>query len=208
MFKNLKGKNINKNPEETAEKTPEEKLKEQNIKKRKTYTRIAVMWVIAAVLGFGYHRIAEKAKTAKVVFTRTDEAPKELKDKIYIFYPKDNSVENMEIIIPKVQSKDELLKATITETIKKMEADSFIPEIDLKDVSYYVVDKKIYLDLPEKVFQNVTNAKSELLIIYSFVNSLTNIGGIDRVRILINNTDLEKVKYANLLKDYTYQKNI
>ncbi len=190
------------------EKTQEEKLREQSIKKKKTYIRNAVMWIMVIVLGFVHYRMEERAKNPDVVFTRADEKPKGLKDKIYIFYPHNQAVENMEIEIPKVKTKDELLTATITEVIKKMESENIIPEIDLKDVTYYVVDKKIYLDIPERTFENIKDAKTELLVIYSFVNTLTNINGIESVRFLINNADLEKVKYANLMRDYTYRKNI
>lgn len=190
------------------EKTQEEKLREQSIKKKKTYIRSAVMWIMVIALGFVHYRTEERAKNPDIVFTRADEKPKDLKDKIYIFYPHNQAVENMEIEIPKVKTKDELLTATITEVIKKMESENIIPEIDLKDVTYYVADKKIYLDIPERTFENIKDAKTELLVIYSFVNTLTNINGIESVRFLINNADLEKVKYANLMRDYTYRKNI
>lgn len=190
------------------EKTQEEKLREQSIKKKKTYIRNAVMWIMVIALGFVHYRTEERAKNPDIVFTRADEKPKDLKDKIYIFYPHNQAVENMEIEIPKVKTKDELLTATITEVIKKMESENIIPEIDLKDVTYYVADKKIYLDIPERTFENIKDAKTELLVIYSFVNTLTNINGIESVRFLINNADLEKVKYANLMRDYTYRKNI
>ncbi len=207
MFKNLKEKNI-KSSEKVIEKSSEEKIEKRKITKEKIYIIMGAMWIAAVVLGFINHRIEERAKSPEIVFTRIDEVQKEENDKIYVFYPKDNAIVNEEIVIPKVKSKDEFLRATIFGILNKLQEGNFIPEIDKKDINYYILDKKIYLDLPEKIFDKVTNAKSELLIIYSFVNSLTNAGGIDSVRILINNADLEKVKYANLLKDYTYKKDI
>lgn len=204
MFKNLfKEKNI-----KNVEKSPEEKLKEQNIKKHKICVVMIGMWIVAIIFGFINYKIEERTKIAKTVFVRTGEEEKELNDKIYVFYPKENNIVNEEIVIPKVKSKDELLEATIFETLKRLENGNYVPKIDKKDIVYYILDKKIYIDMPERIFDNVKNPKSELLIIYSFVNSLTNVGGIEKVRILINNADLEKVKYANLLKDYTYKKDI
>lgn len=207
MFNNLKEKNI-KNSEKVFEKSSEEKTEKNKIKKEKIYIIMGAMWIAAVILGLVNQRIEAGKKSPEIVFTRTDEAPKEETDKIYVFYPKNNGITDEEIIIPKVKTKDEFLRATIFETLKKLQEGNFVPEIDKKDIVYYILDKKIYLDLPEKIFDNVTNANSELLIIYSFVNSLTNAGGIDSVRILINNADLEKVKYANLLKDYKYKKDI
>lgn len=206
MFKNLKEKNI-KN-ENIKEKSTEEKTKKSKMTKEKIYMIMGGMWALAVILGFVNYRAEERAENPKIVFERNEEVQKELTDKIYVFYPKDNTIADEEIIVSKIKSQDELLRVTILETLKKLEAGNFIPKVEKKDIIYYVLDKKIYLDIPEKIFDNVTDPKSELLVIYSFVNSLTNAGGIEKVRFLINNADLEKVKYANLMKDYEYKKNI
>ncbi len=203
MLKNLKEKTIK---EDNLENLSENK--EKNSKSTKRYLKLIILWGIVIVLGITNYSVEKRTKTIKTVFTRSDETPKEVNDKIYIFYPQDNKIINMEVIIPKLNSKDELINKTIIEITKKLEENNFIPFIESSEISYYISSDKIYLDLPEKIFNNVTNAKTELLIIYSFVNSLTNIDGIENVRILINNADLEKVKYANLLKDYKYTKNI
>lgn len=203
MLKNLKEKTIK---EDNLENLSENK--EKNSKSTKRYLKLIILWGIVIVLGITNYSVEKRTKTIKTVFTRSDETPKEVNDKIYIFYPQDNKIINMEVIIPKLNSKDELINKTIIEITKKLEENNFIPFIESREISYYISSDKIYLDLPEKIFNNVTNAKTELLIIYSFVNSLTNIDGIENVRILINNADLEKVKYANLLKDYKYTKNI
>lgn len=204
----FKKKDVNKAENKKIEKTPEEIQREKFIKKRKTFRRTAVMWILVIILGIVYYKVDSRSKTTEIVFTRTEETPKDLNDKIYIFYPQNSNIENMEIVIPKVNDQDELLTATITEVIKKMQSDNIVPEIDLKDVSYYLTNNKIYIDLPERIFENVRDARTELLIIYSFVNTLTSINGIESVRFLINNADLEKVKYANLMRDFTYRKTI
>lgn len=203
MLKNLKEKTIK---EDNLENSTENKGK--NSKSLNKYIKLIILWGIVIVLGIANYSVEKRTKTIKTVFTRNDEAPKEVNDKIYIFYPQDEKITNIELIIPKLNSKDELINKTIIEITKKLEEGNFIPLIESREISYYISNDKIYLDLPEKIFNNVTNAKAELLIIYSFVNSLTNIDGIENVRILINNADLEKVKYANLLKDYKYTKNI
>lgn len=203
MLKNLKEKTIK---EDNLENSTENKGK--NSKSLNKYLKLIILWGVVIVLGITNYSVEKRTKTIKTVFTRSDEVPKETNDKIYIFYPQDEKITNMELIIPKLNSKDELINKTIIEITKKLEEGNFIPLIESREISYYISNDKIYLDLPEKIFNNVTDAKGELLIIYSFVNSLTNIDGIENVRILINNADLEKVKYANLLKDYKYTKNI
>lgn len=200
---------IKKN-QETQENINEKLSEEQKakLKKKKTVIRTAVMWGLVIILGFLYHRADMRAKTPEIVFTRTDEVPRDLKDKIYIFYPENGKITNAEIEIPKVRTKNELLTATIREVVKKLESTGNIPAVQMKDVNYYITDKKIYIDLPEKIFENVKDARTELLIIYSFVNTFTNINGIENVRFLINSADFEKVKYANLMRDFSYKKSI
>lgn len=194
--------------EELVEKSAEEKELEIKLKKKKLIIRTAVMWGLVVIFGLLYHRAEVRANNPEIVFTRTDEAPKNLKDKIYIFYPENGKITNTEIEIPKVKTRDELLSATAEQIVNKLETIGAAPKIQMKDVTYYIVDKKIYLDLPEKIFENVKDARTELLILYSFVNSFTNIEGVESVRFLINNADLEKVKYANLMRDYSYKKSI
>lgn len=197
-------KNIENEKFEKTTKDPEEDIK----KNKKRTIKALILWIVVILLGLVNYNIEKKSKTVETVFVRTDEAPKEILDKIYIYYPEGKILKDAEILVPKIKSKDDLLKGTINETVKKLKEKEIIPNIETKDINYYVLDKKIYLDLPEKIFTNVKDAESELLLIYSFVNSLTNINGIESVRILINTADLEKVKYANLLKDYTYKKDI
>lgn len=186
----------------------EEVSEKKTVKKNKKFLIMGIMWALVIVLGVLYYNINKNSSHPKVVFQRTDEVQKELKDKIYIYYPLNNYLENMEVVVPRIESEHNLVKLTVGEVIKKLKSDNIIPVVEPKDVNFYVSDEKIYLDLPEKIFDKVTDAKSELLVIYSFVNSLTNINGIEKVRILINGVDIEKVKYANLMKDYTYTKTI
>ena len=66
------------------------------------------------------------------------------------------------------------------------------------EVFCYLIDNIVYLDLPEKLFDKVKSPKDELLLIYSFVNTMTNVDtNIKTVKILINGMDTDKVKYAN-----------
>lgn len=177
------------------------------IKNNLKLVRITLVLIIITIFtGYKYFNPNNKPKE---ILKKETIVEKIEKDKIYIFFPKDGELENIEIEIKKVKNSSELIKVTLRNVIEKLSENGNIPQIDIKkDVEFYLVDRKIYLDIPEKIFEKVKNPREELLIIYSFVNSLTTIRDISEVKILINNSDIGKVKYANLKKEYVYKKNI
>lgn len=185
--------------------------KKQNNKakiKKSSYIIAIFMWIIVLILGFAHFKMNQNMKNPKPVFIRTNQTTKNETDNIYIYYPEENSLNNVEIKVPKIENRYDLLNNTILETVNKLEENKFIPIIDKEKISFYIVGNQIYLDLPKTTFENVRNGKTELLIIYSFVNSLTNIEGIESVRFLIDHNENDKVKFANLSKNYKYSKNI
>lgn len=177
------------------------------IKNNLKLVRITLVLIIITIFtGYKYFNPNNKPKE---ILKKETIVEKIEKDKIYIFFPKDGELENIEIEIKKVKNSSELIKVTLRNVIEKLSENGNIPQIDIKkDVEFYLVDRKIYLDIPEKIFEKVKNPREELLIIYSFVNSLTTIRDISEVKILINNSDIGKVKYANLKKEYVYKKSI
>lgn len=191
--------------EDKSKNIKKEKVKENNKKK---YYINGLIWGLVLILGFSYYRIERNKKIPKTVFIRNIKNEEVLKDKVYIYYPEDNTLANMEVEVPKIESPSELLNKTVLEVTKKLEELKYIPEINMDEVSCYIFRDKVYLDVPKEMFMNIKNAKEELFVIYSFVNSLTNIDGVESVRIVVNHNDTGKVKYANLLKDYTYSNRI
>lgn len=103
-----------------------------------------------------------------------------------------------------------LMRRTLDETIRRLKELDKIPNINEKvEVFCYLIDNVVYLDLPEKLFDKVKSPKDELLLIYSFVNTMTNVDtNIKTVKILINGMDTDKVKYANLKRDFKFRKDI
>ncbi len=122
------------------------------------------------------------------------------KEKIYIFFPEGEKLVSSELEVNKIENKNMLMRRTLDETIRRLKELDKIPNINEKvEVFCYLIDNVVYLDLPEKLFDKVKSPKDELLLIYSFVNTMTNVDtNIKTVKILINGMDTDKVKYANL----------
>ena len=177
-------------------------------KENKSIRVMLILWIITICSGILYFN--SKDNTPKVVFERENLKQQVEKEKLYIYYPENEKIISKELEVDKNISKNSKIRKTLDEVIQGLKDLEKIPNINEKiEVFYYIVDNVIYLDLPEKLFDKVKSPKDELLIIYSIVNTMTNVDtNIDTVKILINGTDMDKVKYANLKRDFKFRKDI
>ena len=167
------------------------------------------LWCVTIISGILYFNSSSN-DAPKVVFERKSTIKESEKEKIYIFFPEGEKLVSSELEVNKIENKNILMRRTLDETIKKLKELDKIPNINEKvEVFCYLIDNVVYLDLPEKLFDKVKSPKDELLLIYSFVNTMTNVDtNIKTVKILINGMDTDKVKYANLKRDFKFRKDI
>ena len=167
------------------------------------------LWCITIISGILYFNSSSN-DAPKVVFERKSTIKESEKQKIYIFFPDGEKLVSSELEVNKIENKNMLMRRTLDETIRRLKELDKIPNINEKvEVFCYLIDNVVYLDLPEKLFDKVKSPKDELLLIYSFVNTMTNVDtNIKTVKILINGMDTDKVKYANLKRDFKFRKDI
>lgn len=167
------------------------------------------LWCVTIISGILYFNSSSN-DAPKVVFERKSTIKESEKQKIYIFFPDGEKLVSSELEVNKIESKNMLMRRTLDETIRRLKELDKIPNINEKvEVFCYLIDNVVYLDLPEKLFDKVKSPKDELLLIYSFVNTMTNVDtNIKTVKILINGMDTDKVKYANLKRDFKFRKDI
>lgn len=167
------------------------------------------LWCITIISGILYFNSSSN-DAPKVVFERKSTIKESEKEKIYIFFPEGEKLVSSELEVNKIENKNMLMRRTLDETIRRLKELDKIPNINEKvEVFCYLIDNVVYLDLPEKLFDKVKSPKDELLLIYSFVNTMTNVDtNIKTVKILINGMDMDKVKYANLKRDFKFRKDI
>lgn len=67
----------------------------------------------------------------------------------------------------------------------------------------YLVGDKLYLNLSSNIIQSIKTKEQELLIIYSLVNTYTNLENINRVKILIDDIEVDRLRWYNLKTFYT-----
>lgn len=194
--------------EKKSEKINKEKKikKEKKLKDWKSDKIVGFIFLLTLMTGYFYF---SRDYTPKKILIKNQEIEREIENKLYIYFPENEDLLSEEIIVKGKLSSSEIVGETIKEVISKLKMLGKIPQINLeKEIGYFIIKDKLYLDIPEKLFNEVNSPREELLIIYSFVNSLTNIEGIEKVRFLIDNIDQEKVKYSNLMKDYIFKRNI
>ena len=167
------------------------------------------LWCVTIISGILYFNSSSN-DAPKVVFERKSTIKESEKEKIYIFFPDGEKLVSSELEVNKMENKNILMRRTLDETIRRLKELDKIPNINEKvEVFCYLIDNVVYLDLPEKLFDKVKSPKDELLLIYSFVNTMTNVDtNIKTVKILINGMDTDKVKYANLKRDFKFRKDI
>lgn len=167
------------------------------------------LWCVTIISGILYFNSSSN-DAPKVVFERKSTIKESEKEKIYIFFPEGEKLVSSELEVNKIENKNMLMRRTLDETIRRLKELDKIPNINEKvEVFCYLIDNVVYLDLPEKLFDKVKSPKDELLLIYSFVNTMTNVDtNIKTVKILINGMDMDKVKYANLKRDFKFRKDI
>ncbi|NME36608.1 MULTISPECIES: GerMN domain-containing protein [Fusobacterium] len=176
--------------------------------KNGTIKIVGILWGITLLSGYLYFNSLNEG-LPKTVFERKDITKVVEKQKLYVFYPDNGQLVSEEIETVKPIMENDIIKETLYKNIEKLKNLKLIPNINEKtEVFYYRVDSTLYLDLPEKIFSNVKNPKEELLLIYSFVNTLTNLDSVEEVKILINGIDVDKVKYSNLKGKFKYRKDI
>lgn len=187
---------------------------------RKHIVILVLIGIFVLVAGLEYKKYVvdyDYTKT-KSVYTPEEKEKNFEYETIEIFIPniKLNKLEKMRVKILKVESKNDKIRLVYNKIVEKsrendddlnentkhleeasQEADElFFNKIKLLDV--FSKDKKVYLNFDSKLRNSIVSEKQELLIIYSLVNSITSVRGVDKVKLLINNKSVKTLKFYNV----------
>lgn len=165
--------------------------------------------LLAAFLGFTWYGVEKGADGIKELAPLSGKENMSSSNKegiIYIYTPMGGKLQKEEITVKTTMSKDEILQTAIQNVINNLQSKKILKTSEVYKFKVYLEDRDVYLDLSSNILSHVGDAKEELLIIYSFVNTICNLGGVDRVKFLIDGKSVERVKYINLTK--FYEKNM
>lgn len=178
------------------------------IENKKSIIVLVVVWVIALATGGIYYNLKSTSKVVnsvkmekkeksfqatgkfeKVKFYSPDKDYKELvvkSEEIPVYYKKRDKVEKIAEI-----SFENLYTAKLLAT----------PQIDVKNV--YITGDTVYIDCDANIMSLKEANRKNILGIYSVVNSITEIPGIKKVKILVD----EKEEGGNFGRVYTRNMN-
>lgn len=100
-----------------------------------------------------------------------------------------------------LKTTEAILKEILSNLVIKLKAKKIISKKSYKN-EIYLDNRTLYLDLDSRIFENSKTTREEMMILYSFVNSLLAPGGSDEVIILINGKSVKTLKYITLAKTY------
>lgn len=174
--------------------------------------KIFLVVLIAITIGAGLYsnRLNKKSETATAISTPALETIEKTEITTTIFLPnlKQGKLVKEDIFLnSNTLNKEDILKDIISQLLKKLEDNNILKKENYK-YEVYIKNRTLYLDLDSKILSSAKTPQEELLLIYSFVNSLLTPGGADNVVLLINGSPTEKVNFINISKSYKLNSNM
>lgn len=171
---------------------------------------LVVLIAITISAGLYSNRLNKKSETATTISTPLLETIEKTEITTTIFFPnlKQGKLVKEDIFLDSnTLNKEDILKDIISQLLKKLEDNNILKKENYK-YEVYIKNRTLYLDLDSKILSSAKTPQEELLLIYSFVNSLLTPGGADNVVLLINGSPTEKVNFINISKSYKLNSNM
>lgn len=163
------------------------------------------IWIIAVICGMTYFNIT-KDKSIKTIDANGVNIEEKAKEKVTIYIPAEDGralIKKDENIEESQSRRDKSVKV-VAKVIEVLQNEGFLENKDITILNIYFSEDTAYIDLSSSSKEMDDNSRKNLLNIYSIVNSLTELGNVSRVKILINGKDGSK----NLSKFYNRNTSI
>ncbi|MGL5988552.1 GerMN domain-containing protein [Cetobacterium sp.] len=165
---------------------------------------------VATITGIYSKQLDKNSKTITQISVPKIQEIKKLEFSTPIFFPdlKAGKLNTENIVLTSnLKEKEEILKEIINNLLIKLENTKIIKKENYK-YELFIKNRILYLDLDSKILLSATTPQEELLLIYSFVNSLLTPGGSDTVVLLVNGIPTNKVNFIDINKSYKLNSNI
>ncbi len=143
---------------------------------------------------------------AKIIFERETEVKEVEKELVNIFVP-DDDMERLELVEVEIKTPNNVNEKAVQVFDKIIEKIDFVDE-ELRLMSVYYINGELYLNLNAKFLEFLEDDKTEIMLIYSIVNSMTEIPKVDRVKFLVENKEVDSGNNFLMWKFFTRDTNI
>lgn len=165
---------------------------------------ILCLIIIATFLGIKSKKMTDLSNKVTKIETPKNLKKEEPKLLVTLFIPdeKKETLVSKEVDIKEVTfNKTDLFEKVTKHLILSLEKNGVLKKENY-EYEIYLKEKDIYLDLDSEVLLNAKTPKDELLIIYSFVDTLLSLGEYERVILLIDGKYQNKVNFINISEFY------
>lgn len=147
--------------------------------------------ILAIVTGINYFSVKEEGqKVNEIVFNKSMISKvEEEKVQLDLYVPNKSltKLEIAEVSVKYTKNKSEVVK-TVVENISSLLMDRGIISKDLEFINCFFSGKDLYINLKDNA-EFKGDSKKIIYILYSLSNSLIDLGGVERVKFLINNKE-------------------
>lgn len=170
---------------------------------------VGVIWSLVLISGVTYYQMKKSSEKINIIEVEkknnvvTDNT-KEESIVLYVFSEgKDKLVKKEEKVLYQFKTRDKIEK--IAELVfENLWLNEVLNTAQIEIRNIYIKDDTVYLDVDANILELKTENRKNLLAIYSLVNSITEIGNIRKVKILVDG----KEETGSFSKVYTRNTNI
>jgi hypothetical protein len=178
------------------------------VENKKTLVVLIIIWIIVALAGGTYYKLKNSTKVINQV-ELVKKARKLLEtgkfESVKFYYPNGNFTElkTKDEDIPVYYKKRDKIEKIAERSFENLYLTKILttPQIDVKNV--YIAGDTVYIDCEPEIGALKEPTKKNILGIYSIVNSITEVPGINKVKILVD----EKEQSGNFSRIYTRNMN-
>ena len=142
----------------------------------------------------------------RIIIYVPDKELKKLEQKAVKIKKTDNMGDKIRMTFEEIQKNSDFKIMYNDEENKDQQADYF--DYGIRIINVYYEGKDLYLNFNHRLKSGIKTREQELMVIYSLVNSYTSFEEFDRVKILINNQNIDMLKYYNIFGFFEKDLNI
>lgn len=178
--------------------------KEKIVVKSKSKKVLFIIWIIVIILAGLYYKMYQNSKVINTINITKKTKINKVQDKmesIKLYLPNENmrGLKTIEKEIPIVYKKRDKIDTVANVYFDELKDMNLLKGDNIDITNIYLVDGIVYLDCNEDLKElNVPN-RTNILILYGLVDSLSQIKGIKGVKFLISHKEIK----GNFSKIYT-----
>lgn len=177
---------------------------------KKIFVVVGIIWGLVVVTGIAYFQMKKSSEQINIVEldkkeNMVAEEGKVEKITLYTLSDKGDRLIKKEDEIPQYIKPKDKIRKIIQLSIENLWKNKFLKTSQLEIGNIFIAGDMVYIDVDANMLELKAENRKNLLAIYSIVNSVTEIGNIQKIKFLIDGREEEEGSFS---KVYTRNTNI